>query len=553
VAVTADETGALAGMDKTFRRAASLMKRLGLTFSVWDHEGQGLAGLHSPCGLCRILYGRSAPCLRACAAQAGSVCDGGKSVQGEANNGACRTMCVPLRKRRRTVGIAVVCYPSTRWLDEEFLARQCDAMHLDRQVVAEAARLTCRHTPEEADDLLRGVEWALDADQALDTANQELVTLSTNLSSTYEELSLLYTISGSMKVTQQPDEFLRGVCREVREVMNVSAAAAVVYAHPPAAQEDLVVVDGDADLGPVEIKQLALGKLAPQIAQQHGTIVANQFVWRSSPELGRRVRNLTAAPLVGEEPLGMLLAINKNAGEFDSADLKLIGSIANQSAVFMANSMLYADLEDLLMGVLHALTASIDAKDPYTCGHSNRVAIISRRLAEECGLAPEKVQQIYLTGLLHDIGKIGVPESTLRKPGRLTDEEYESIKKHPGIGAKILGGIRQLDDAIPGILSHHERLDGKGYPQGLRGDQVPQDARIIGLADCFDAMTSDRIYRKAMPLETVLEEIRTCAGTQFDAEIARKFLSLDLEGFLEELRQPAQTVFPVAVGQETAP
>jgi len=379
-----------------------------------------------------------------------------------------------------------------------------------------------------------------------------LSTLSTNLSTTYEELSLLYSISGSMRVTQSPDSFLLAACREVNEVMNLSAVAAVVYAHPPAVHEDTVVVAGELGLTREQIMLLAATQIAPMLGQNNRVVVENRFVWSARRDLGKAVRNLVAVPLLGEQPMGMLLAFNKESGDFNSVDIKLMNSIANQSTVFLTNNMLYADLQDLLMGVLHALTATIDAKDPYTCGHSNRVAIISKRLAESMGLPAQRVQQIYLAGLMHDIGKIGVPESVLCKPGRLTPEEYEAVKKHPGLGAKILGGIRQLDDVIASILCHHERLDGRGYPQGLRGDEVPLDARIIGLADCFDAMSSDRTYRKALPLAAVVDEVRNCAGTQFDPEVVAHLLKWDLEDLLTELCQPAKTVFPIQVAQEDA-
>jgi len=539
----------MGGLEQMFRRVTVRLRELGLNFTAWDGEGWALPAPDSQCRFCQTVYGGEASWTRTMQEQAAEACEKGKPVWQELPDGCC-VMCVPLRKRRRIVGAAVACYPTTRWIDEEFLARKCDALRLDRTAAAAVAHETCQHAPGDAEELLRIFEWLLEAEQSLHTADGEILTLSTNLASTYEELELLYSISGSMKVTQPPQGFLRDVCEQLREVMGVSAAAAVIHAHPPAAQEDVVVVDGKIDLSPSEIKLLAFERIAPLLSEDNRAIVDNEFSWRRQPRVSRAIRNLTAAPLNSEQALGMLLAFNKRAGDFNSPDMKLIGSIGNQSAVFLANNMLYADLQDLLMGVLHALTASIDAKDPYTCGHSNRVAIISRRLAEECGLPPAKVQQIYLTGLLHDIGKIGVPESTLRKPGRLTNEEYEAIRKHPGIGAKILGGIRQLDDAIPGILCHHERLDGRGYPQGLAGEEVPQDARIIGLADSFDAMTSDRIYRRAMPLPLVVKEIRRCAGTQFDPDLAEKLLSLDLEKFLAELRRPAQTVFPVTVVQE---
>ena len=541
----------LSEMGRMFRRIRARMRDLGLNFSVWDQELRLFGDFAPACAFCEMIHGAGGSCLSVVPEVVSRAADIDRAVRHELPCGCC-VLVLPLRRRRRLVGLTAVCFPTSRWLDEEFLARQCDTLHLDRQSVAAQAQETCLRTPEAAQQVLAAVEWLLEDEQSLHTANEELVGLSNNLATTYEELSLLYRISSSMKVTQQPQDFLLGVCREFRDVMSISGAAAVIYEHPPATSEDIVVIAGDVPLDPEQIKLLAATKLTPLLSKTHHAVVDNQFTWRAHPELGRSVRNLIAVPLVGEPPLGMLLAINKDIGDFNSVDIKLMSSIGNQSAVFMTNNLLYADLQDLLMGLLHALTATIDAKDPYTCGHSHRVAVISRRLAEDCGLPPDKVQQIYLAGLLHDIGKIGVPESTLCKPGRLTDEEYEAIKKHPGIGAKILGGIRQLDDILGGILCHHERLDGKGYPQGLRGEQVPREARIIGLADCFDAMTSDRIYRQALPLEAVLSEIREHAGTQFDPDVVAKFLSWDLEAFLDELRQPAETVFPVAIAQGNA-
>jgi HD-GYP domain-containing protein (c-di-GMP phosphodiesterase class II) len=541
----------LAEREPAFQRIRARTREMGLNFSVWDPQGQSFGTSSPACELCRLLQEAGAPCAQGIRDLVAHVHAEKRSAWRNLSCG-CVVMAMPIRQRRRLVGTAVVDYPSTEWLDEELLARRCDAFQLDRQVVAEAAREGCRHSADQAGDMLRTFEWLLDDEQSLHTANEELRTLSVNLTTTYEELSLIYRISGSVRVTQRPQEFLLSVCEQLREVMGVAAAVALVHAHPPATQEDLVVLAGDVELSADQVKLLAVTQIAPLLAENPRAVVDNQFSWRTRPDLGGKIWNLIAVPLLGEQSLGLLLALNK-AGDFNSIDIKLMSSVGNQSAVFLTNNMLYADLQDLLMGVLHALTATIDAKDPYTCGHSNRVAMISRRLAEECGLPPARVQQIYLAGLLHDIGKIGVPESTLCKPGRLTPEEYEDVKRHPGIGAKILGGIRQLEDVLGGILYHHERLDGKGYPHGLREDEVPLDARIIGLADCFDAMSSDRTYRKALPLPTVIEEIRTHAGTQFDPDVAQQLLSLDLRAFLEELRQPAETVFPVRITQEAAP
>jgi HD-GYP domain-containing protein (c-di-GMP phosphodiesterase class II) len=158
-------------------------------------------------------------------------------------------------------------------------------------------------------------------------------------------------------------------------------------------------------------------------------------------------------------------------------------------------------------------------------------------LARKIGLPEEQCERVYLSGLLHDVGKIGVPEGVLTKPGRLTDAEFDAIKKHPAIGAQILGNIKQLQDIIPGVLYHHERWDGRGYPNQLAGEDIPLMGRIICVADSFDAMSSTRTYRPALPLETVLAEIQRCAGQQFDAALAKVFVALDFRGYLKAVEE----------------
>jgi len=541
----------LAEMEPMFQRLGDRAGDLGLELSVWNPEGMRVGEFKPDCEFYRTISEAGGCCMEQVREIAAKVSEGAASVA-TCLSGGCEVIAVPIRKRRRVVGTVTSCWPSSLWLDDEFVARRCDELHLDRQALSAMVRKVCNRGWQECRELLPWLEWVVENEQALHVANNELATLSTNLSNTYEELSLLYSISGSMRVTQSPEAFLLAGCKEVNEVMNLSAVAAVVYAHPPAVHEDTVVIAGDLGLTKEQIMLLAVTRITPMLVRNNNVVVENQFKWAARPDLGGEIRNLVAVPLMGEQPMGMLLAFNKESTDFNSVDTKLMNSIANQATVFLTNNMLYADLQDLLMGVLHALTASIDAKDPYTCGHSNRVATISKRLAESMGLSAQRSQQIYLAGLLHDIGKIGVPESVLCKPGRLTVEEYEVVKKHPGLGAKILGGIRQLDDVIAGILCHHERLDGRGYPQGLSGDEVPLDARIIGLADCFDAMSSDRTYRKALPLDAVVEEVRKCTGTQFDQDVVEHLLSWDLDALLKELCQPAKTVFPICIPQENA-
>src|SRR5690606_19492982 len=157
-------------------------------------------------------------------------------------------------------------------------------------------------------------------------------------------------------------------------------------------------------------------------------------------------------------------------------------------SVFAENAGLYADQHALFMGTLEALTAAIDAKDRYTCGHSERVAHLACELGLASGLSPAAAERIRIAGLLHDVRKIGVPESVLTKPGRLTDEEFGQVRLHPTIGHRILKDIPQLQDVLPGVLHHHERWDGGGYPANLAGEQIPLIARILAVADAFDAM-----------------------------------------------------------------
>ena len=184
------------------------------------------------------------------------------------------------------------------------------------------------------------------------------------------------------------------------------------------------------------------------------------------------------------------------------------------------------EIQKLSMQVTSALAQTIDAKDKYTKGHSNRVAKYSRMLAAELGESERTQEQIYYAALLHDIGKIGIPNAIINKPDKLTDEEYEIIKTHPVIGSDILKSISSMPEIAIGARSHHERYDGKGYPDGLAGENIPWIARIIGVADAYDAMTSNRSYRRYLPQEKVKEEIIRCRGMQFDPAVADAMIRL---------------------------
>ncbi|MCK4258799.1 MAG: HD-GYP domain-containing protein [Halanaerobiales bacterium] len=241
------------------------------------------------------------------------------------------------------------------------------------------------------------------------------------------------------------------------------------------------------------------------------------------------IRSTLFFPLIFERKLyGLGFVMHRHEGAVTHSvhygeDIRFIKILAQQS-FFIAklNGLMFdRESENIYLKTISALTEAIDAKDMYTAGHSQRVAEISTTIAYDLGLTQKEIDNIHYGALLHDIGKIGVPESILNKKGKLTDSEFFAIKKHPTIGMNILRSIDFLDDALNIVRHHHERVDGKGYPDGLAGEDIPFMARIVCVADAWDAMTSNRSYRKALPINVVIEELRENANTQFDPEIIR--------------------------------
>jgi putative nucleotidyltransferase with HDIG domain len=192
----------------------------------------------------------------------------------------------------------------------------------------------------------------------------------------------------------------------------------------------------------------------------------------------------------------------------------------------------YRRLEESSLEAIRSLNATVDAKDPYTAGHSARVQRIAIAVAEELGVPRERLDAVRFGGLFHDIGKIAVPDSILTKPGALDEDEYAVVQRHPADGAEIVSHFSRLHDTVPLIRHHHERWDGQGYPEGLAGEDIPSEACIVGLADAWDAMTTDRPYRPAMTVEEAAAEVRRCRGTQFSPQVVDAF-------FAALRRQPA--------------
>jgi HD-GYP domain-containing protein (c-di-GMP phosphodiesterase class II) len=419
----------------------------------------------------------------------------------------------------------------------------CDQGEADYQAAVSRIQ-TELLAPSEAKHLATVIGWMARDARDLSWRLSELHDLSWELAGSYEELSLLYKLSTSMVVDHPPGDFLKQACAEMREVVGLRWLAIQLLPDEPGFESLSVPVCVDChsrfdtsliqEAGPELIEALR-GQTEPRIIDDVRVL--------GVPSLERFAHSLLLTPLHIEGKLiGLLYGADKiePGSGLSTVDSKLCASLGSSLSIYLKNVLLYEDMHSMFIGTLHALSTTIDAKDSYTQGHSERVALMSRQLAQAAGLDEYTVGRVYLSALVHDVGKIGVPESVLTKPGKLTKEEFDLVKQHPETGARILEGIRQMKDLIPGVLHHHEAWDGSGYPYGLAGLDIPLFGRILGLADAFDAMSSDRTYRLAMPMNKVLDEVRRCSGKQFDPELADIFIGLEFKPYTDMISKQVQ-------------
>lgn len=249
-----------------------------------------------------------------------------------------------------------------------------------------------------------------------------------------------------------------------------------------------------------------------------------------------------------DDLMGWLLAVNRIQQrrfgtenphlarlEFGSTEARLLSSTASVLATHAKNLSLLQEKEETFVRAVRSLVSAVDAKDPYTCGHSERVGLFATKLGTHLGLGSAERQRLYLAGLLHDVGKIAIRGETLRKPGRLTDEEFMEIKRHPECGWAIVHDLDQLQHVVGAVIHHHERFDGGGYPDGLVGEAIPLSARILAVADTYDALTSDRPYRQGVPQEKAETILRSGSGSQWDPRIIEA--AFDIMPELIEIRE----------------
>jgi len=250
---------------------------------------------------------------------------------------------------------------------------------------------------------------------------------------------------------------------------------------------------------------------------------------RFDSSTGFVTRSLLCIPLRGRgKVIGCLQLLNKQHREhFNQVDLDITLALAGQAAIALENSRMYIWQRTLMNSLLRVLASALDARDPYTAGHSERVSRYSVLTATEMSFSPADLEALERTALLHDVGKIGVQDNVLLKQGPLNNEEWILMKSHTELGAKILANVKPVhlaEKLYEGALCHQEKYDGTGYPRGLKGEEIPLVARIIATADTFDAITTDRPYHKGASYEDALTEIRRCAGTHFDPQVAEYFI-----------------------------
>lgn len=353
------------------------------------------------------------------------------------------------------------------------------------------------------------------------------------LLTSFDEQTMFYSLLPNITARIHPNEIGEALVDETARTLNCRRVSLLVLNENQSALSVL------ASRGlPTDVKSLSIpvsGTIAGRAILEEDLMLVNDVTGR--PELADLSRGnyqsdsfaLVRVPLRAHgEPLGVLTATERAGGsEFTSRDRKLLDGLSAIGASALLNCRLHSAVNEQMMGTIRSLASAVDAKDSYTHEHTGRVAELSVATARALGVVDAKaLRDIELAGLLHDVGKIGIPDAILCKAAPLTHDEYEVIKTHVQIGASIVEHVKGLEGVARAILHHHERYDGLGYPAGLAGAAIPLASKIIAVIDSFDALTTDRPYRAAASQEPAVRELKRCTGTQFDPTIVDAFLTV---------------------------
>ncbi len=326
-----------------------------------------------------------------------------------------------------------------------------------------------------------------------------------------------------MRISDTPTRFQSLAVNVLRTSLGMAAVAWV-----PSDSHEPVMVSGEIE----GFRSSSYRCFVPQIPRETAYVVNDV----NQTPAGMPTPPLYRFACVPDGTVGWLVAVKPLQDRLiGTPEIERMQYVASLIATQSSNARTYVELKELLFGIIRALTAAIDAKDPNTSGHSERVARIAVRLAAELAMPPQKRSDLYLAGLLHDVGKIGIDDQVLKKCGPLTPDEYRMIQTHVEIGVTILKDLKKLSHILPGVRHHHESLDGSGYPDHLSGDQIPFEARIIAVADSFDAMSSDRQYRKRLTPMQIDDIFHKGRGQQWDCSVVDALFAC--RGDLEAIRQ----------------
>jgi HD-GYP domain-containing protein (c-di-GMP phosphodiesterase class II) len=345
-------------------------------------------------------------------------------------------------------------------------------------------------------------------------------------------LELVYGVNKKIRSSPQMTQMLEQVIKTAQKTLNISAASVLLFGDN---EEELFFEVASGPVGKT-LRQVKLSTrygIAGQVARTGKPLIVNdvarseKFHRMIDDTTGFQTKSLVCAPLmVKNRILGVIEALNKLDGtEFDEQDLEAVVAVATTTAMSIENTRRYQTTLEAFRNTMSTLAAAIDAKDPYACGHSQRVMEYTLMAGGYFSLSPEEIDTLKNAALLHDIGKIGVDCCILNKKCPLTSEEWEIIRQHSVIGSNLLKEITSLEAASELVLYHHERFDGKGYPAGLKGEDIPLGARLIAIADAFDTMTTGRAYRSVLTIDEAIKELQNCAGTQFCPVAVTAFVS----------------------------
>jgi HD-GYP domain-containing protein (c-di-GMP phosphodiesterase class II) len=353
-----------------------------------------------------------------------------------------------------------------------------------------------------------------------------------NIIKKLEQLNTLIELSSLINSTLDPGEVSKRAVEAAVRLLDVEAGSLILIDQE---SEDLFFEVALGDKGAI-VKEFRLKKgqgIAGWVAERGEPVIVQDV--QSDPRFFKLVdekstfttKDMVCVPVKSKDKiLGVLQAINKKNNIFIEEDKEVLIALSNQVAIAIENANLYQELKETFYSTAQALAEIIEKKDPYTGGHTRRVMSYSYEIGKALGLSKKELEDLKLAAILHDVGKIGVRDDILLKEGKLNREEFEIMIMHTRYGAEILNHIKQLKDVIPGVRSHHERLDGKGYPDNLKNGDIPMMAKIIAVADTFDALTTARPYEKAISFEEAFEELRKKAGTHFDKDIVDTFTGL---------------------------